>query len=371
MATIRPFRASFPSLDNIEDKQDFFDKAKSLFPEYLARKIYNLQDEEGFYIYENTIQDISFTGLICLSSLKDYINGDIVRHEHTIKTKEKIMLNLMAERQALIKPVVLTYPEDKEITTFLFQLKKKYDPVMSVFYLDGLHRVWPITAREEIDQIAAFFKERVGKTYIGDGHHRAATSLMRYQKFQEESTGNEDSKSFDCLLSALFSSDQLRIHEINRIVETLNGHSPEELIIALREKFFVEGQFEPSKPKTKYEIGMYLDKKWYLLTPKQSLLKGLISTKDQLAVSIWNDHVLKILGIEDPRTDKRIKYVDGEKGVEKVASKVGKNAFAVGFTFFPVALEDLMAIADAGDVMPPKSTWFTPRMRNGLVVHQF
>ena len=150
-----------------------------------------------------------------------------------------------------------------------------------------------------------------------------------------------------------------------------DSYSPEEFIEKLREFFTVEPQFEPVKPQSKFNIGMYLDKKWYLLTPKEELLQGLEKTKDTLDVSIWNDYVLKVLGIDDPRTDKRIKYIDGEKGVEKVASKVGINAFAVGFTFLPVALSDLMKIADAGDVMPPKSTWFTPRMRNGMVVHQF
>jgi len=371
VAKIQPFNASFPNLGDIPDVTDFFKNAKYLFSEYLNRKVYNRSDRPAFYIYEQENALGSHVGLLALIHIEDYLKGGIVKHELTLSTKEKIMLGLLEERQAMIKPTVLTYPHIPEILDILIRLKKELDPVFTTHFSKAMHRYWKLDDERTIKKLTKLFR-KIPLTYIGDGHHRAATTALRYHKLKAENSKHTGKEYYNYLLSTFFDASQLKIYEFNRVVTTLNSHKPHSLIKQISKKFHVQDSFEAVKPESSYEIGMFLDNKWYKLTPKKKLIpkKGALSS--QLSVTIWNNQILKdILGIDDPRTDTRIQYIEGPKGLDAIMKRVGKNSFAVGFSFYPVALEDLMAIGRAGEIMPPKSTWFVPRMYNGMIVHEF
>ncbi len=372
MAKIRPFKASFPELENIPDTNGFFSEAKHLYPEYSARGIFKSDKEESLYIYEQESALGAQTGLIALTDIQDYIDGQIVKHELTLEHKEQIMLNLLDERHAMIKPTLLTYPSIPKISNLLNKLKQKNLPTTSIHFQGAMHRFWKISKPKQIEKLVALFKSELPLTYIGDGHHRAATTAIRYKELKKSNPNHTGNEYYNCLFSVFFADDQLKIFEFNRVVTTLNRFPPKAFKAELRKDFIISKCYAAAIPRSKFEIGMYLSNKWYSLTPKPHLLEKGSLLSDKLAVSIWNREVLnKVLDIKDPRTDSRIQYIEGPKGVDALMKKTGKNSFSVGFTFFPVELEKLMEIADAGETMPPKSTWFTPRMHNGLIVHQF
>lgn len=372
MAKIKSFNASFPDLQDIPDVSGFFDQAKHLFPEYRSRDVYQQDQYEAIYIYEQENIRGSHVGIITLVDVQDYLDGKIIRHELTLEAKENIMLGLLEERQAMIKPAVITYPEVPEISKKINRLKKRKSPDFSAHYLGSIHRIWAIRKKKQIARLVQLFSDHVPLTYIGDGHHRAATSAIRYKKLKSENPNHTGNESYNFLLSAFFADKQLKIFEFNRVVSTLNRYSPKGLKAELRKNFLMTKSYEPVVPQSKYEIGMYISNKWYRLTPKDALLENGNGLSDKLAVSIWNREILgKVLNIHNPRTDSRIKYIEGPKGVEAIMKKVGKNSFAVGFSFYPIPLKEVMDIADAGETMPPKSTWFAPRMHNGMIVHLF
>lgn len=372
MAKIQPFNASFPQLENIPDVPDFFKNAKYLFPEYLNRAVYKKAKHPAFYIYEQENVLGSHVGLLALIHIEDYLKGKVVKHELTLSPKEEIMLGLLNERQAMIKPTVLTYPHVPEILDLLLKLKKELDPVFTTHFSKAMHRYWQINDERTVKKLTKLFRNHIPLTYIGDGHHRAATTAIRYHQLKAENPNHTGKEYYNYLLSTFFDASQLKVFEFNRVVTTLNSLEPAALKKQISKKFHLEDSFESVKPTKPYEIGMYLDNKWYKLTPKKKYIprKGLLS--EQLSVSIWNKEILKnILGIEDPRSDTRIQYVEGPKGLDSIMKRVGKNSFAVGFSFYPIALKDLMSIGRAGETMPPKSTWFVPRMFNGMIVHEF
>ncbi len=372
MAKIQLFNASFPKLEGIPDVPDFFKNAKYLFPEYLSRKIYSRSKRPGFYIYEQENALGAHVGLIALIHIEDYLKGKVVKHELTLSTKEEIMLGLLDERKAMIKPTVLTYPHVPAILDLLMKIKKESDPVFTTHFSKAMHRYWEVKDGQAVKKLTKLFRNHIPLTYIGDGHHRAATTAIRYHELKAANPNHTGNEYYNYLLSTFFDTSQLKIYEFNRVVTTLNSHNPESLKKRISKKFHLHESFEPVKPDAPYDIGMYLDNKWYRLSPKKKSMPKNGSLSDQLSISIWNKEILTdILGIEDPRSDTRIQYVEGPKGLDAIMKRVGKNSFAVGFSFYPVDLEDLMAVGRAGEIMPPKSTWFVPRMFNGMIVHEF
>ncbi len=364
MAIIKTFKPTLPDLDKIKDADTFFGKVKEEYPDFWKQGYFKTLDEEVMVIYRVKNTRGSFVGLIACTDVEEYLKGNIVRHELTLAEKERKMMALVKVRQAMIKPTMLTYWEVEEITATLFEYIEKY-PIHHQIHFEGeIHDFFLINKKKHISTLINLLKKHLPKTYIADGHHRFATAANLYKV--------DEARRYQ--LTALFGSDQLDINEFNRIVETLNHYSTKDFKAELRKYFIIKKLEAPRKPQTSQEIVMHLNKKWYTMHLKDSekaKLKNL-PLSQQLDVSILNRYVLQhILEIKDVRSDTRVKYVEGTKGLQEVQRKVGNSQHKVGFVMYPINGKEYIGVSDAGETLPPKSTFFTPRMRNGFVVHRF
>ena len=311
------------------------------------------------------------TGLVGCTSIDDYMNDVIKKHEFTRPAKEVDRINNFDHCDANTAPIFLAYRKNDEINQIVNDWIKFHMPVYNFTSEDDItHIVWKLDDLSLVSRISAIF-DGIDYLYIADGHHRSASSvkvgLKRREQFPDY-TGNEE---FNFFMSVIFPDEDLFIMDYNRVVKDLNGHSKEEFIKLISEKFDVEkaSQDEPYKPMTRATFGMYLDKTWYKLTAH----KGIFDENDpvdRLDVSILQKNLLHpILGIENPRTDERIDFVGGIRGLKELEKRVA-NGFEVAFSMYPTTMDDLIDIANAGEVMPPKSTWFEPKLRSGLFVHR-
>ncbi len=367
---IKPFQAVYPNLDFITSSDAFFSKVKWEYAAYKKNGFFQRTAQEAVYIYEISSRQRNYTGLIACAAVEDYDEGLIKRHENTIATKEQQQMDLMISRDAIVKPVLLTYPSVKEINELLEDYKNA-NPIFyetSFFETQQKHRFWSITDGALINKLQQFFLEKVGKSYIADGHHRCSTMALMHKRFSK--TAND--ARFGSILSAFFPMDQLEVLDFNRIITGLNDNSLTTFMAKISQLFDIELMTIPKKPTRKHEIVMLLNREWFKLTWKPEILEPYKNRPVLLDASMLDEKVMKwILGIEDVRTDHRVKYVQGVKGLEDFRLKALRYEGSVGFCLYPVALEELIAIADMDKTMPPKSTWFEPRMRNGLIIQDF
>lgn len=322
------------------------------------------------YIYRQIMNGKTQTGIVGCTSIDEYMNNIIKKHEFTRADKEQDRINHVDFCNANTGPIFLTYKSVKEIDDIVAEWTKK-QPEYDFVSEDGIsHIVWVINDEKTIERLSSLFKN-VKYLYIADGHHRAASAVKVGAKRRQENpnyTGNEE---FNFFLSVIFPDNCLHVMDYNRVVKDLNGLSSEEYMLKVSEKFEMskyegEGQFRPS---SKHTYGMYLDGQWYKLTAKEGTFKP-EDPVDRLDVSILQNNLLQpILGIQDPRTDKRIDFVGGIRGLKELERRVSEG-MKVAFSMYPTTIEDLMDIADAGKVMPPKSTWFEPKLRSGIFVHK-
>ncbi len=365
MATITTFKATLPDLKKIEDTDWFFAQAKEYFPQFIKEGYFKAAGQEDVMVIQRVKNSQgNFVGLIACTDIKDYLSGKIVRHERTLEEKERKMMALTKERQAMIKPTMLTYLKIQEITDLLLKYAEKYPAHHQINFLGEKHSFHIIDKEKHTKKLARMFKKHLPKVYIADGHHRFATAANLYKE-------NPEKRYF---LSALFGSDQLEINEFNRVVETLNDYSPKEFLAQLEKAFDVVPLSKARKPKRVHEIVMHLADDWYALRLKEKEIEKLTkySPAETLDVSILNRLVIKdILGIKDVRSDERVRYVEGTKGVEEIQRKVGKKDNRVGFILYPINGKSFITVSDSGETLPPKSTFFTPRMRNGFIVQRF
>ncbi len=367
---IRPFQAVYPNFDFITSTDSFFANVKYDYPEYYESGFFKKASQEAIYIYRITTQKHSFTGIIACSDLQDYYDGKIKKHENTLSSKEQMQMQLMIRRGAMVKPVLLTYQDVKEVNTWIRKHIKKNECFFEAHFEKEAqtHSFWEVSDGKAIQTLQNLFDQNVGESYIADGHHRTSTAALLYERLQHK----EKDKKYDQLLSAYFPVSELEVHDYNRIVEGLNECSLTTFMAKMSKIFDFEILEEGRKPTEKHEIVMYLNREWFALRWKKSVLKSYKQFKVVLDASMLDEKVLKdILGIKDIRTDLRIKYVEGTKGVEEVRTKTIKNENRIAFLLYPVKLEELIAVADANMIMPPKSTWFEPRMRNGLLVQEY
>jgi len=304
----------------------------------------------------------SQTGLVCVSSIEDYFNDVIKKHELTRPEKEKDRIDHMRTIHAQTGNVFMAYRDVMEINALINGWKAKNSPEYDFTASDGIkHTVWVINRDDVINSITNLFATKVPNTYIADGHHRAASAA----KVSRQLPDSEDAKFF---LTTIFPESQLAILDYNRVVKDLNELTTEEFIGALQDDFMLTYSPEPVKPAVLHEFGMYLGDEWYILTAREGTYR-----KDPIGVldvTILQNNVLdKILDIEDPRTDNRVDFVGGIRGLEELEKRVNSGEMAAAFSLYPVTLEQLFAIADSGKVMPPKSTWFEPKLRDGLLTH--
>lgn len=346
---------------------EVYEKAKSNLEKMITDGVLVKDEKPMLYVYELTMDGRSQTGLVACTSIDEYMQGIIKKHELTREDKEQDRIRHVDICNANTGPIFLAYRTVDEISEIVDNVKKNA-PVYDFTAEDGIiHRAWIIDNEETINRLVKLFKD-VPNLYIADGHHRNASAAKVGLKRRNENPNYTGDEEFNYYLAVIFPSDQLKILDYNRVVKDLNGLSEEEFIKKLSEKFDIVETEGRAKPDKAYDFGMYMDGKWYMLTAKDE-----IRSKDAvkgLDVSILQDNVLiPILGIGDIRTDKRIDFVGGIRGLGELEKRVDSGEMKVAFAMYPTSIEQLMTIADENKIMPPKSTWFEPKLRSGLFIH--
>ena len=351
----------FPEGVDIHSKE-IYEKAKENLNAFIQRNILFRENKACYYLYELIMNGRSQTGIVAGSSVDDYENDIIKKHEFTRPEKEEDRINHITITGAQTGNVFLAYRNVEEIDHLVNQWKTNHDPVYNFELEDGIkHSVWIVNKDEIIAEITRLFKEKIPVTYIADGHHRAASAAKVRAKLSQKSP------EADYFLTTLFPESELQILDYNRVVTDLNGLNTDDFIEKIREKFTVT-ESDQFKPETPHEFGMYLEGQWYKLVSKPGTF-----TTDPIGildVTILSENIIKpLLGIADQRTDKRIDFVGGIRGIGELEKKVNSGEFTVAFSIYPVTMKQLFDIADSGQVMPPKSTWFEPKLRDGLLTH--
>lgn len=347
-----------------------YEKAKENL-ETMVREKTLVQDKEPcYYIYELVMNGRSQTGLVCGSSVEDYNNGIIKKHEYTRPEKEQDRINHITYTGAQTGIVFLAYNDTESVQSIIDEWKQTHEPVNDFTGADGVrHILWVIDNYAKVAAITHNFMVDVPCTYIADGHHRAASAAKVCKEMHANGMSIDGDESFNYFITCIFPASQLEIMDYNRVVKDLNGHTPAQLLELLKQDFEVSIVGETAyKPDTTYHYGMYLAGTWYHLVAKEGSY-----TTDPIGIldiSVLSNNVLdKLLGIKDQRTDKRIDFVGGIRGMAELERRVKSGEMAVAFSIHPVSIQQLFNIADSGNVMPPKSTWFEPKLRDGLVVY--
>jgi uncharacterized protein (DUF1015 family) len=340
---------------------EVYEKAKNNLQKFIKEKVLFLEQKPCYYIYELRWKGRTQTGLVCVSSVADYFNEVIKKHEFTRPEKELDRINHMRTIGAQTGNVFLACKDIKELDDIFDHWREQNIADYNFTADDGVqHTIWVVNAVATIDIITNLFREKIPFTYIADGHHRAASAA----KVSKE-LGSEDAQYF---LTTIFPANQLAILDYNRIVKDLNELTDEEFLKKLEQDFTIQKNNEAVSPAHLHQFGMYLHNQWYVLEAKEGSYKtDPISVLD---VSILQENVFtKLLNITDPRTDKRLDFVGGIRGLSELEKRVNSGEMKLAFSLHPVSIQQLFDIADSGNVMPPKSTWFEPKLRDGLLTH--
>ena len=360
---------------DIKDDIDQYDKivyetARKNLDKMIEDKVLVTENKPYYYIYRQIMFGRVQTGLVGCTSIDDYMNNVIKKHEFTRPAKEVDRINNFDYCDANTAPIFLTYRKNEELNKIINDYIKFNKPIYNFISEDDItHIVWAISENEIIDNINKIF-DNIDYLYIADGHHRSASSVkvgLRRRENNPEYRGDEE---FNYFLSVIFPDEDLFIMDYNRVIKDLNGYTKEEFIDLISDKFVVEEYTKGSyKPDKKHTYGMYLDGKWYKLTAKDSIANS-DNIVERLDVAILQKNLLEpILNIKDPRTDKRIDFIGGIRGLGELERRVDEG-MKVAFSMYPTTIDELMEVADTGEVMPPKSTWFEPKLRSGLFIHR-
>jgi uncharacterized protein (DUF1015 family) len=344
--------------------QQVYDKARTNLQDFIRKGVLLQEEKPCYYIYRLIMNGRSQTGLVCGSSVDDYENDIIKKHELTRPDKEKDRIDHMKTIGAQTGNVFLAYRNVAAIDELIENWKNSKAPLYDFTADDGIgHTVWVVDEAAAVDSISSLFSNEVPFTYIADGHHRAASAAK-----VRKALGASASQEADYFLTTLFPSAELHILDYNRMARDLNGASIEEFLDSLQKEFLVGKIDQPFAPDQLHSFGMYLDGSWYKLVAKEgSYTTDPIGILD---VTILQKNILdKLLAVKDPRTDKRIDFVGGIRGLAELEKRVGSGEMKVAFSLYPVSIQQLFDIADSGNVMPPKSTWFEPKLRDGLLTH--
>ena len=368
---------SFLKIDRAETQ---FDESVDMYSEQVYKKAHDMlmeaiddgtfitDKDKAYYVYELTMDGRTQTGIVACASIDDYLNNVIKKHENTRADKELDRINHVDTCSAQTGPIFLAYRANAVISAEVAKAKQD-KPVYSITAEDGLRpQVWKKSSKESVETIENAFAG-INQIYIADGHHRAASAVkvgLRRREVNPGYTGNEE---FNYFLSVLFPDEELMIMPYNRVVKDLNGLSEEEFMAKIKDKFTVSKSSTQVAPTKKGEFGMYLGKKWYTLTAKEEILSS--DPVDGLDVAVLQNNVLEpLLGIRDPKTDKRIDFVGGIRGLGELERRCSEDC-VLAFSMYATSIGELFAVADAGLLMPPKSTWFEPKLRSGLFIHRF
>jgi len=353
-----------PDTTDVHD-DEVYKKAKENLRAFIKRDILFRENKDCYYIYQLVMNGHSQSGLVCVSSVEDYENDVIKKHEFTRPEKELDRINHIKTTGAQTGNVFLAYRNVDALDELINKWLSTKNPVYNFKAEDGIqHTVWIINDNACIDKITTIFKEQVPYTYIADGHHRAASAA----KVRKALNKTSDSDA-DYFLTTLFPASQLQIMDYNRVVKSLNGLSVPDFLEALQQDFIVQEKGSVAyKPEQLHDFGFYADKRWYKLTAKQGTYSD--DPISVLDVTILQNNILgKLLNIHDQRTDKNIDFVGGIRGLQELEKRVNSGEMPAAFSLYPVSIEQLFSIADSGNVMPPKSTWFEPKLRDALLTH--
>ncbi len=367
---------SFLKIDRAETQFDdstdtyapeVYAKAKELFEEALADKTFITDTDKTYYIYALTMDKRTQTGIVACAFIDDYLNNVIKKHENTRADKEVDRITHVDTLSAQTGPIFLAYRADSVINDAVKKTKENkalYDFISP----DGIrHQVWKMTDITLVENVRKAF-EGIDSVYIADGHHRAASAVKVGLKRRQENPGYTGNEEFNYFLSVLFHDEELMILPYNRVVKDLNGYTQEEFLNKIKEKFDIAESDKQVSPDKKGTFGMYLGGKWYKLTAHKDIMSD--DPVDGLDVAVLQDNLLApVLGIGDPKTDKRIDFVGGIRGLSELEKRCREDC-VVAFSMYATSIAELFAVADAGKLMPPKSTWFEPKLRSGLFIHR-
>lgn len=346
-------------------------KARENLDKLSSDGIFMQDDKDCIYIYRQTMNGRNQTGLVGCASIDEYINNTIKKHEFTRADKEQDRINHVDYCNANTGPIFLTYKDSEKINTIVSNWQNENKPIYDFVSSDGIaHTVWVIDDSSVTSTIQSSF-EKVDSLYIADGHHRAASAVKVGLKRRQENPNYTGEEEFNFFLSVAFPASELAIMDYNRVIKDLNGMTSQEFLSKIEDNFIItkldgNNAYRPEKAHT---FGMFLDNCWYKLEAKSNSFDK-NSPVDSLDVSILQNNLIHpILNIDDPRTSQRIDFVGGIRGLEELERRV-KDDMVVAFSMYPTTIEELMAIADSGNVMPPKSTWFEPKLLSGLFVHK-
>ncbi len=344
--------------------QEVYDSAKENLTAFINRSILFKENKPCYYIYKLVMNGQSQTGLVCGSSVADYENGLIKKHEFTRPEKELDRINHIKTTGAQTGNVFLAYKNVTAIDECIAQLMSDKDPQYDFVADDGIqHSIWVVNDDNAVEKITSLFKDFVPASYIADGHHRAASAAKVKAVLGHAAT--EDAAFF---LTTLFPSNQLHIMDYNRVVKDMNGLSEKEFLKKIETNFSLEKKEDAYRPEALHQFGLYINKQWYKLTAKKNTHKE--DAIGSLDINVLQEYILSpILNIRDQRTDTRIDFVGGIRGLQELEKRVDNGDMAFAISLYPVSIEQLFAVADSGEVMPPKSTWFEPKLRDGLLTH--
>ena len=355
-----------------EHSAEVYDKAVENFKAWKERGWLVQDNEEHYYIYAQTMNGRTQYGIAMCCHFEDYLSGAIKKHELTRPDKEEDRMIHVRNQKANIEPVFFTYPDNDEINNIVESIVSQNEADYDFTAEDGFgHHFWVIRDKALNDRITELFAS-VPALYVADGHHRTAAAARVGQECMQKNPSHTGEEEYCYFLAVTFPASQLRIIDYNRVVRDLNGLTKEELLAALEVSFEVEKKgSEVYTPSTLHNFAMYIDGEWYSLTAKQ----GTYDDKDPIGVldvTVLSNLVLdKILGISDLRTSKRIDFVGGIRGLGELKRRVDSGEMKVAFALYPVSMQQLIDIADTGNIMPPKTTWFEPKLRSGVVIHSF
>jgi uncharacterized protein (DUF1015 family) len=357
--------------DTDSHSEEVYKKSVENFKKWQQNKWLVRDEKPCFYIYAQTMKGRTQYGIVACASVDDYLNGIIKKHELTRPDKEQDRMVHVRMNNANMEPVFFAYPAVKEIDNIVTEIVTTEKPEYDFIAEDGFgHHFWVVRKNETNKLIEKLFAEKVPYTYVADGHHRTAAAALVGKEKRDKNPSHKGTEEYNYFLAVHFPDNQLKIIDYNRTIKDLNGLAPEEFIGKLSKSFIIEEKgARIYKPKKLHNFSMYLEGKWYSLTAKS----GTFDDNDPIGVLdvtiLTNQILAPILDIQDLRRSKRIDFIGGIRGLKELKKRVNSGEMKVAFALYPVSMKQLITIADSGNIMPPKSTWFEPKLRSGLVIH--